>query len=522
MTSFSRKLVILGLLLSVGSYFSCLMLGTLLGAIESSFSYAFLLLLDWRVLPVFIVEIVIWLVVKREYKHAGVIILLLSIAGIAIGAAENPHEYWSQGSLRVMSWFLVFCGAGGVLAAVEGIYERVRKFHWVAKIPITYGLIIVLDRLFWMILIFVSVLLGYKNDESKILAQWLKHYDGKVAATKVFELPEEPYTEFWSFDFSPDGKFLAVSSPNDFAIQIWDWKNRRIERTFKAPKSGSPEPIKYSPDGKLLAQCITFPQNKLPIRIWNPNTGEVIKELEAILGGSCELIAFAPDGSALVMVFKDTLTVYSTKTWQPIWWVQLELGLPHALSISPDGKFIAIGGQDLRPGIPWKNPIFIVDMVQHAVVRTILAFPTSEISPGSSVGRLTWSPDGRYLAAGAYRSDIHEGPDFPEGVRIFDPRTGEKVAGEPAEETRISGLSYTPNGKYIIESGFNISGTPIGNSRRHDYFGGNVEPIMRIWDGQHQALLQEIRGKLGSVAVTPDSHHFAVGGEGTILIFELK
>ena len=106
------------------------------------------------------------------------------------------------------------------------------------------------------------------------------------------------------------------------------------------------------------------------------------------------------------------------------------------------------------------------------------------------VGQLAWSPDGASIAAGVTGTNS-EGLDV---VRIFNAQSGEQVANETGPlGTHIRGLRYTPDGKYLLEAG-------IGHS-------------LKIWDGQHQKLLQEIAGsgQVSSIAVSKDSHYFAFG-----------
>src|SRR5271170_4315081 len=61
---------------------------------------------------------------------------------------------------------------------------------------------------------------------------------GEVA-TLIAELPEREPFNVWGVDFSPDGNYLASSSPSSYEIHVWDWKNRRIVRTLEQVHQGS-------------------------------------------------------------------------------------------------------------------------------------------------------------------------------------------------------------------------------------------------------------------------------------------
>jgi WD40 repeat protein len=369
----------------------------------------------------------------------------------------------------------------------------------------------------------------------------------KEIAIEIAQLREQEYFNVWGLDFSADGKYLAASSPSSPEIHVWDWRNRFVVRTLQKIRQGSSsivstEPIRYSPDGRLLATCHGRADHYVVARIWNADTGEIVRDIKEPDGGECKAIGFTPDGKSFVWVSDrsanlpgDHLIVYSTATWQPVWGLRTVPFYPSTLSISPDGTLIAIGGSTIGP--PRENQILIVDVAQRAVQRTIHAFPTSKLGDGD-IERLVWHPDGVHLAAsarvtGRYRPDARPDAVFessetrPDAVRIFDVRSGELVASEkPVEYARIWALRYTPDGKYLVESGF-YPGTEVSSGARRELLRidsgpRTVESVIRIWDGEHHQLLQEIRGAAGSAAVTRDGHYLALGGDGMIFVFELK
>lgn len=327
---------------------------------------------------------------------------------------------------------------------------------------------------------------------------WLKNLfaskgkNMKEVATKVAELHED--NEIWGLDFSPDGKHLAATSPNSITVHIWDWRLGKIVRSVDKVRGGgdmqSTEPVRYSPNGKLLATCHVRAANHIVARIWNTDTWEVAHDIDDPIGGTgCDAIGFTPDGKSLIRIQNrlyfsgDNLIVYDTSTWQPVWGLRTVPFQPNSLVVSPDGKFVALGGQVLS-GFDKPNPIQIdiVDMTQRAIVRTIQ----------NKGGRIAWSPDGAYIASG-----------WGGGVEIFDAHSGEKVA----EEKTGGGhpfVRYTPDGKYLI-SGSEGTGA-----------------IIKIWDSRHHTLLQVIPGEARGLAVSPDGHYLAIGGFRDIQVWELK
>lgn len=311
----------------------------------------------------------------------------------------------------------------------------------------------------------------------------------KEVATEVVTLPEDK--DIWGLDFSPDGKFLATTSPQTLAVHVWDWRNRRVMRTFERPRGsnlGVAEPVRFSPDGRLLASCSSRsgPNNSVT-RIWNAETGDIVHDIEEPDNGGCEAIAFSPDGKFLIQVVGrpagasgDTLIIHDTTTWQPVWGLRTQPFSPDHLAISPDGKWVALRGIFPNPNSPgWHHKIVIVDMVQHAIVRTIEAYAE----------RLAWSPDGVHLVAAAGLE-----------TKIFDARSGEVVVTEKGDGGHAL-VRYTPDGKYLIE---------------------RINLRVKIWDGQHRELYQEIPAAPGSLAVSRDGHYLAMGGDKKVIVWELK
>ena len=339
----------------------------------------------------------------------------------------------------------------------------------------------------------------------------------KEVAVKVAELHEDKDIEIWGLDFSPDGKYLAATSPTTLEVQIWDWQNKRITQTLE--KKGSDlmttEPIRYSPDGRLLVWC-----GGVVVKIWNTNTWELVHTIDGTsgitaAGGGCNAIDFTPDGKSLIGVFQrtpvksgDTLTIYDTSTWQPVWGLRTVPFYPKALAISPDGKFAAIGGGVYDDKGTLTQQIAVVDLAEHKIVRTI------KNTVDFDVGRLAWSPDGIHLTAMGRRARdgfANHGQGVytsgPDTVMVFDVHSGEQVAGEQLEGIGNSSLRYTPDGKYLIEGDMDGLGNGLG---------------IRIWDGQHHELLQVIPGNVGSLAVSRDGHYFAAGSLKDITVWQLK
>lgn len=91
-------------------------------------------------------------------------------------------------------------------------------------------------------------------------------------------------------------------------------------------------------------------------------------------------------------------------------------------------------------------------------------------------------------------------------MQIFDVRAGAPIVEARMDSANMS-LRYTPDGKYLVEGDMNAKGTGLG---------------IRIWDGRHRELLQEIPGNVSSIAVTRDGRYLATGMDGRTILWQLK
>jgi WD40 repeat protein len=337
----------------------------------------------------------------------------------------------------------------------------------------------------------------FKSDETKAVA-------ANNVASSIATLKEN--MEVRGLDFSPDGKYLAATSTSDSdEVHIWDWQAGSIVRKMKKG-AGSADPtatgpLKYSPDGRYLLACHSPGESDFVIHIWDAQTGNLVKGIDEPKTVDCSAIAFTPDGQSLVRIGSigrkenDSIIVYATKDWKPVWGLRTLPFFPTTLALSPDGKLAAVGGNTFGQGIPHQPQIRIVDLVKHTIVKTIEAFPLE-----NRIRSIAWSPDGKLIVAGAMVGGTFQGPDI---VKIFDASSGRQVLGEAVEPPEaIDVLRYSPDGKYLVEG-------PIGAT-------------IRIWDGEHKTILQECRNEALSLAFSRDGRYLAMGGKRKILIWQLK
>ena len=225
--------------------------------------------------------------------------------------------------------------------------------------------------------------------------------------------------ELARLDFSPDGELLAVGSEK--CVQVFRTGDKQL--AYRA--DGGAFHVQFTPDGRRLVTA----NNIIPV------TGKVIvrdaatgAEERAVSMAKTDLtnrlhFALSPDGAkaACTLTRRNAVLIYDLSTGKLESPREGHLEEVVAVSFSPNGKWIASGGQDRR-AILW----------DAATGRQVREFPHD-----GAVDSVEFSPDSKVLAT----SD-----DF--GVRLWDPRTGVLIGaygGSLGKEIRR--IAATPDGR---------------------------------------------------------------------------
>jgi WD40 repeat protein len=323
-------------------------------------------------------------------------------------------------------------------------------------------------------------------------------------AKRVTEFREED--DVASLAFSPDGMKLVTETFSKLQINIWDLKQTpRIGKSFLRPRGEvftSTNGIQYSPDGRYMA--IVHPPNDEErgysvVGLFDADSGKHIRGISEPIGGNAYTrIAYVPDGSLLVRT-NDSLSpagreqflVYRSDTLERVWGLQTAPLSPCALAVSTDGKFAAIGGVINGP-----NPvsqIAIVDITSRNVVKTLTVPPWQ-----FGAEQVAWHPGGHYVAAGG-----SVGVGILDSIQVFDATSGAVVASEAVGSSHLQTLRYSPDGKYLVECGLPRS--------------------VRIWDGMHQILLQQIPAEdCYALAISRDGKQMALSDRQRVSIWRFQ
>lgn len=281
-----------------------------------------------------------------------------------------------------------------------------------------------------------------------------------------------------SLAFSPDGRWLAAGG-YDRAVLLWDTQNPAIEPLQFLGGEGYVTGLAFNPQGKTL---VVSRFNNPVVEVWNvqDHSTEPVKLTGSQAGGEVRL-AFSPDGRWLATANNcDLVCLYDMQNLQaeP---ANLAGGTNGIIGLvfSPDSQYLAFSNfepfADLTANT---NPIQVWD------VQDLSAQPLSLLGDASGALALTFSPDGRWLAAGGF--------DFL--VRLWDLQNPQP---EPVllrgHEFYIAALRFSPDGNWLASESNDQS------VRLWNMLNFQAEPL----------ILREITGIPTTLAYSPDGQYLA-------------
>ncbi|MDX2249436.1 MAG: WG repeat-containing protein [Bacteroidia bacterium] len=228
--------------------------------------------------------------------------------------------------------------------------------------------------------------------------------------------------------YAPNGSYLVTASA-DGSARVWNTQGNKVISVLS--HGGTLHTAAVSPDSRFLA---TGSENR-SLKIWHqsaPGAWELLRTLEDARGGIWS-VAFSADSRFVAAGAADqAIRIYEVTTGKLTTTLTGHTnGAILALSFSPDGRMLVSGGEDESVRLwNWK----------------------SGLSAGTLPGRIgevltaAFSPDGRFLALGT-RNKL---------AKIYE-MSGSKaklVLQLDTFEDWVSGVTFSPNGKYLLTTSF--------------------------------------------------------------------
>ncbi|KAL2611024.1 hypothetical protein R1flu_022716 [Riccia fluitans] len=233
--------------------------------------------------------------------------------------------------------------------------------------------------------------------------------DVKLELSKKVVQPLQNIGEQNCLVFNRDGTRLATGG-EDGHLRVFEWPSLKLVLD-KPGAHTAVKDIDFSLDGSMLVST----GDDGPCRVWDLSKDSVVTSLSPSKGGTLGFCRFSRDGTKpfLFVTMREggrgVISIWDTTTWKKRTSRRLSEDPISAFSISPDGRFLAIGTSEGDMKVVSAKNLAVIQQVKNAH----MVFVTSmEFSPN---GRALLSVSGDSSARITVIADLSKG----EGWRVY-------------------------------------------------------------------------------------------------------
>ncbi len=236
--------------------------------------------------------------------------------------------------------------------------------------------------------------------------------------------------------FSPDGTKFATSGTDD--IKIRDVATGRTLHTIRNPQESHPNRIAFSPDGHTLIGGFGGSQydGYFRLHLWNVANGRHIRQAVQHQIGS-NFVTFSPDGQHVATgdAGDGALTIWNATTGRELRTLQSDMNdYIRTAAFSPDGRHLVLPGENAKQLLT----IWSIETGERIAIRD-----TPELSRGSFLSSVAYSPDGQRIAAGTKYGKLF----------LLDGATGAQITASDQLRFTISHILFSQNGRWLFAAG---------------------------------------------------------------------
>jgi WD40 repeat protein len=336
--------------------------------------------------------------------------------------------------------------------------------------------------------------------------------DGRLVSTAC-----DPSVRMWNLEGMKELRRFTPAAPsvvNNFPFMINNWQFNDNQIMMEAMGTSG----QISPDGKIVAATWT----NRNIHLWNADTGKLLKELQdqseqQVYNGS-HVLAFRPDSRELASGFGDGRVrlwdAATAKKKRSIVWHHFsqndpnnqEWGSISAVTYSPDGRMLAAAGYimnniDSRPVVRVWELATLEERLRVRVARKQDAL--SQFTNRHFFGGYQGNNQALGLVMSADGRTLALGAGTT--IYLWDLRRGKEIRQFAGPQLFARALAFSPDGKLLAA--------------------GKLDGSIRLWRVQTGELLCDIPGHdlaVCSVAFSPDGKRLVSGSmDSTVLAWDV-